>query len=191
MIPTRRAPPRRSDDAAPDDFPARDDAGDAEPAGIAAAEGSKRTRPARSLKARAIGYLSRREYSRIELARKLVPYAEPDESIDAVLDALEREGWQSNQRFAESLVHRRAARVGGARIVGELKRHAVDAEVLESLGTQLRASELERAEAVWRRKFGTLPDSPETRARQIRFLAMRGFSRDVISRILKGDVDED
>src|SRR5690606_18243776 len=52
-----------------------------------------------SLKARAVGYLSRREYARNELARKLQPYAEDAAEIDPVLDALEKEGWLSTERF--------------------------------------------------------------------------------------------
>ncbi|MBA5828025.1 RecX family transcriptional regulator, partial [Escherichia coli] len=71
----------------------------------------KSSKPQRSLKGRALGYLSRREYSRTELARKLAPYVGEDESVEPVLDALEQEGWLSDARFAESLVHRRASRV--------------------------------------------------------------------------------
>lgn len=151
----------------------------------------KRQRPARTLKARAIGYLSRREYSRTELARKLAPYVEPDDSLDTVLDALEQGGWLSNQRFAESLMHRRASRMGAARIVSELKRHALDETVLEAVGSQLRATESARAAAVWDKKFGVLPQTPAERMRQTRFLAMRGFSHAVISRLLKGGGADD
>ena len=86
-------------------------------------------RPARkgpSLKMRAVGYLSRREHAREELARKLAAYAEDAAEVDAVLDALEKEGWLSTERFAQSLVHRRASRQGAARIVQELRQHGVD-----------------------------------------------------------------
>jgi regulatory protein len=150
---------------------------------------NKRQRPLRSLKARAIGYLSRREYSRAELARKLAPYAGEGEPLEPVLDALEQGGWLSNQRFAESLMHRRAPRMGTARIVGELKRHALDDSVLAEVGAQLRATEFARAEAVWRKKFGALPQTPAERMRQTRFLATRGFSHAVIGRLLKGGDD--
>ncbi len=152
---------------------------------------SKSQRPARSLKGRALGYLSRREYSRAELARKLAPFAaeEPD-SIEPLLDALEREGWLSNSRFAASLIHRRASRMGTSRIVGELKRHAVGQTLIEEAGTQLRETELARAQAVWRKKYGQIPETPAERAKQARFLAARGFSMTTIGKILKG-IDED
>ncbi|KWE52474.1 MULTISPECIES: recombination regulator RecX [Burkholderia] len=145
----------------------------------------KSSKPPRSLKGRALGYLSRREYSRAELARKLAPYVGEDESVEPVLDALEKEGWLSDARFAESLVHRRASRVGVARIVSELKRHAVGDGLVEEVHAQLRETELTRAQAVWRKKFGALPQTPAERAKQARFLAARGFSSATIVKLLK------
>jgi regulatory protein len=159
----------------------------------------KSQRPARSLKGRALGYLSRREYSRAELSRKLTPFLEETDSPDSadspdkletLLDSLESEGWLSDSRFAESLVHRRASRLGASRIVGELKRHAVGQTLIEEASAQLRETELARAQAVWRKKFGQLPETPAERAKQARFLASRGFSGATIGKILKGFEDE-
>ena len=152
-------------------------------------EAKKSQRPARSLKGRALGYLSRREYSRSELARKLKPFVEESDSLDTLLDALEAENWLSNSRFAESLIHRRASRLGTSRIIGELKQHAVAQTLVEEVSAQLRETELARAQAVWRKKFGRLPETPADRAKQARFLASRGFSGATIGKILKG-IDE-
>ncbi|MCS6517035.1 recombination regulator RecX [Burkholderia thailandensis] len=160
------------------------------PASDDAQRSSASQRPARTLKGRAVAYLSRREYSRAELARKLAPYAGEGDDIESLLDALERENWLSDSRFAESLVHRRASRVGSARIISELKRHAVGDALVESVGSRLRESEFERAHAVWRKKFGAAPQTPAERAKQARFLAMRGFSSATVAKLLKGDVDE-
>ncbi|KAB0634144.1 recombinase RecX [Burkholderia stagnalis] len=154
-------------------------------AGAGASTRASSSKPARSLKGRALGYLSRREYSRAELARKLAPYAGEDESVEPVLDALEQDGWLSDARFAESLVHRRASRVGAARIVNELKRHAVGDALVEEVNAQLRETEWARAQAVWRKKFGALPQTPAERAKQARFLAARGFSSATIVKLLK------
>ncbi|CAB3783910.1 Regulatory protein RecX [Paraburkholderia ultramafica] len=153
-------------------------------------EAKKSQRPARSLKGRALGYLSRREYSRAELARKLKPFVEETDSLDTVLDALEAENWLSDSRFAESLIHRRSSRLGTSRILGELKQHAVDQTLVEEASAQLRETELARAQAVWRKKFGQLPETPAERAKQTRFLASRGFSGATIGKILKG-IDEE
>lgn len=143
-------------------------------------------RPERSLKGRALGYLSRREYSRAELSRKLMPYTEDADALEVLLDSLEREGWLSDVRFAESVVHRRASRVGAGRIVSELKRHAVGEALIEEVSSQLRETELVRARTVWQKKYGQLPETPAERARQARFLAARGFSMSIIGKILKG-----
>ena len=146
--------------------------------------------PVRSLKGRALGYLSRREYSRAELSRRLMPFVGEGDSLDALLDLLESEGWLSDSRFAESLVHRRSSRLGSNRIVGELKRHAVGQTLIEEASARLRETELARAQAVWRKKYGQLPETQAERARQARFLASRGFSGATIGKILKGIEDE-
>lgn len=144
------------------------------------------TRPPLSLKARAVGYLSRREHSRAELARKLAPHAESPEALEQLLDALERENWLSNARFVDSLVHRRASRYGAARVMQEARTHQLGGDQLADLQERLRDSELERGRAVWQKRFGVPPATPEERAKQIRFLVARGFSRAVVSQIIKG-----
>lgn len=143
-----------------------------------------------SLKARAVGYLSRREYARNELARKLQPYAEDISEIDPVLDALEKEGWLSTERFAHSLVHRRASRQGAARIVQELRQHGVAEDQVAQLRDDLRASEYQRAQEVWRKRYGAKPADRAEYAKQARFLAGRGFAHEVIRRLL-GDEHDD
>jgi regulatory protein len=153
-------------------------------------DAKKSQRPARSLKGRALGYLSRREYSRAELARKLKPFVEETDSLDTLLDSLEAENWLSDSRFAESLIHRRSSRLGASRIVGELKQHAVDPTLVEEASAQLRETELARAQAVWRKKFDRLPETAAERAKQARFLASRGFSGATIGKILKGFDEE-
>ncbi|MGO4763115.1 recombination regulator RecX [Cupriavidus sp. 2KB_3] len=149
------------------------------------------SRPPLSLKARAVGYLSRREHSRAELRRKLAPHAETPEEVDTLLDALERENWLSNDRFVDSLVHRRASRYGAARVMQEAKTHQLGNEQLHDLQDRLRETEVERAREVWRKRFGTAPDSPEARAKQIRFMVARGFSRAVVGKIIRGAEDDE
>ena len=173
-----------------------------------------RARPRPSLKARAIGWLAQREHSRSELKRKLLRRARADAATDAparpadgtqesarsegktgaaelepaieqLLDWLEAHDYLSQSRFAATRVQVRAARHGTERIRQELARHGVALEP-ETL-RELRESELARAQAVWLRKFGgsTAPDAAG-RARQARFLAGRGFSGEVIRRVVKG-----
>src|SRR3546814_5942489 len=101
------------------------------------------------LKARAIGYLSRREHSRLELQRKLARHCEDPEEISRVLDELQRDDWQSDQRFAESYVQRKAAGQGTARIIQALGRHHLPDEAIQDLRAQLRDTEAKRLREVW------------------------------------------
>jgi len=142
--------------------------------------------PALTLRQRALAALARREHSRNELARKLAPHAADRDELEALLDALERERLLSGERFAESLVHRRAARYGSARIARELGEHALPAEVVAESLAGLRETEFERCKAAWERKFGRPPVDLQERARQTRFLAGRGFDAGVIRRVLRG-----
>lgn len=158
--------------------------------GQAGADDGKPERKGPSLKMRAVGYLSRREHAREELARKLSAYADDAAEVEAVLDTLEKEGWLSTERFAQSLVHRRASRQGAARIVQELRQHGVDDVQVAELRDQLRATEYDRALEVWKKRFDAKPADRAAYAKQARFLASRGFAHDVIRRIV-GDHDEE
>ena len=140
-----------------------------------------------SLKARAIGYLSRREHSRQELGRKLQRFSEDPQEIESLLNQLEKENWLSNERFAQSLLNRRAARQGSSRILNELRQHGVSDAAISDIGRQLHHTELDRARAVWEKKFGQLPQDSKAYARQYRFLATRGFAPECVRRIL-GDI---
>ena len=144
-------------------------------------------RAIRSLRARALEALSRREYSRTELAGKLRPHADDANALDALLAELEHQGLLSDARFAESLVHRRAHRHGTARIVLEMAEHDLADELVAAQRAALAATEYERCRAVWQRKFGVLPATFPERARQTRFLSSRGFDAAMIRRVMKGD----
>ena len=146
--------------------------------------------PPVSLKARALRLLSQREHSRLELARKLARHAEEGEDVGALLDFLEQNNWLSQERFSESLIHRRSARFGNARIVAELQMHGIKGEALQELKAGLADDESARCCEVWRRKFGTLPQDAKERGKQMRFLMLRGFSQRAIQAAMKGvDLD--
>lgn len=145
--------------------------------------------PKISLKARALRYLSMREHSRMELARKLARHAHEDENIDKLLDELEAANFLSQSRFSESLVHRRAARFGNSRILQELQSHGIDSDSLTDIKANLNQGEVARARAVWERKFGQPPIDAADRSRQMRFLQQRGFSHRAIQAALRGSAE--
>jgi regulatory protein len=151
-----------------------------------------------SLKGRALQLLALRDQSRVELRRKLCDHvaraayesgdAEADRAtqgaqVEAVLDWLEANRYLSAERFAESRVHARSPRYGNLRIKSELAQHgvALPAETARALAD----SELQRAAAVCARRFRAPPADAAQRAAQSRFLAARGFSSEVIHRLMR------
>ena len=150
--------------------------------------------PEPSLKARALRLLARREYSRAELERKLAAHADEPGALAQALDELSALGFINEERVAASLLHRRAPRLGAARVLQERKAKGLGAAALADAAAQLRETELERARAVWQKKFGAPAASLAERARQARFLASRGFSGDVVRRVLQaggGDLPDE
>ncbi len=148
--------------------------------------------PPPSLKARALRLLSTREHSRLELGRKLARHAEEGEDVEALLDWLEKNKWLSQERFSESLVHRRSARYGNSRILAELQSHGIVGDALQDLKAGLAEDEVARCCEVWQRKFhGQVAEDAETRAKQMRFLIQRGFSQKAVRAAMKGIDPED
>lgn len=164
--------------------------------GGAAARGERggRQRPPPSLKARALQLLSQREHSRAELERKLRwrPGVDDDETaaehhaqlLAAVLDGLQAKGFIHEERVADSVLHRRAAKWGASRVRQELQAKGLSDAVVQEAVSSLRDTELERAAEVWRKKFGQPTTTPSEQARQMRFLAARGFAADVVRRVV-------
>ncbi|HJV83980.1 MAG TPA: recombination regulator RecX [Noviherbaspirillum sp.] len=138
-----------------------------------------------SLKARALKYLSAREHSRLELSRKLSRYTQEGDDIEALLDTLEAAKLLSQSRFSESLVHRRASRFGNSRILSELQTHGIDGEALNEIKANLSQDEAVRACEVWRKRFDHPPTDAVERAKQMRFLQQRGFSRIAIQAAMR------
>jgi regulatory protein len=150
----------------------------------------QRARPQLSLKGRALRYLSQREHSRAELQRKLAKHTEDPGEIPRVLDELEQRGFIDHARVAESVVHRKARKLGALRIRQELQAKGLEAPLVAAAMETLKSTEVERAREVWRRKFDSLPADASERGKQARFLASRGFSGDVIGRVLRVSRDD-
>ena len=155
----------------------------------------RKKRPEPTLRERALHYLSRREYSRVELASKLRPYAKVEDEfeelqpidIDGLLDDLAESGYLSDERAATQLLHARRPRFGSQRILHELHKKGISHELIEQALPSLHDTELETARSVWQKKFGVKPQDAKEKARQMRFMQSRGFSMDAILKVLKHD----
>lgn len=144
-----------------------------------------------SLKARALRYLSAREHSRLELARKLSAHAHEGEDIEALLDQLAAAGLLSEARFSDSLVRQRASRYGDSRILLELQSHGIAGDALAEIKRDLAENECARASSVLQKKFDRVPEGATGRAKYMRFLQQRGFSPRAIRVAIKWPDGED
>ena len=150
-----------------------------------------------SVKGRALRYLAQREHSRAELERKLArqvpdtPEASAATQIARALDDLTAHGLISEARVAESVLSSRAPRYGVHRLRQTLQSKGLDPALVAATLKQARPTELERAREIWRRRYGAAPSDAAERARQMRFLAGRGFDGDVIRAVVQGASEHD
>ena len=151
------------------------------------------------IRVRAITYLSRREYSRTELSKKVVfslrgfacegAQANDLTIVKAVLDELTRQNWQSDERVAASVAKVKGERFGVSRVKHELKQQGLDNALIATQIEALKSTEHARALEVWRKKFGEPANDAAGRARQMRFLASRGFGAEAIRKVVSGTDD--
>lgn len=144
-----------------------------------------------SLRGRALRALARREMSRAELEAKLLPHVTETDDLTALLDDLEKRGWLSDVRAVEQIVRIRSARFGTQRIAHELRQKGISDELINAAIPQMKQGELEAALNVWQRKFAVPAQDQKEKAKQVRFLQSRGFSLEVIFKVMKiSDLEE-
>lgn len=139
-------------------------------------------RPPKSLRHQALDCLARREHSRLELQTRLSE-RNPDadaEAIVAVLDQLQADQLQDDQRFAEGYTRLRIMRGHGPRkIEYELRQKGAAGECIAVALADHDWSALARDALT--KKFGDTPAvSWEERAKRLRFLQQRGFDADQV-----------
>ncbi len=161
------------------------------------------TRLPKSLKARAIALLARRDYSRSELRAKLVGERDRVETaaaaeaaaspadVDAVLDELAAQGYLSDARFAQGMVRQKSGAYSKRAIGASLKARGVEDVAATDALAGVGIDDVDAMVALWRRRFGTPPSNDKEKARQVRFLQSRGFSLSAIFKLLRNPPDED
>lgn len=162
------------------------------------------------LRARALRLLARREYSRQELASKLLSkptrkparpnprdtfaaesfvdeiYEPPTQAaVDALLDDLAQRKMLSDDRYAEMRARLRSPRYGDSRLRQELTQKGIDRDTIAAVIAE-QPDELVRCRDIWLKKFGQLPRDMNERAKQTRHLASRGFAMRVIQQVIRG-----
>lgn len=167
--------------------------GDASPRPLQGSDGpgpnflipTKRAEP--SLRARALRLLARREHSREELRRKLLPHLVEGEDVESLLDDFTQRGWLSDARFAEHSIRAKSRRFGPLRVAQLLRERGLDEEAIAAGFHAAGEDGIASIEAVWKSRFRARPADDRELARQVRFLQGRGFAVANILRFLKED----
>jgi regulatory protein len=142
------------------------------------------------LKKRALYYLGKRDYSRVELGRKILAYSESLEinkaDLELVLDELEEKDWLSDDRFSEQFVLSKKRKFGARKIAHELKLRGVSESIISRVLRDIKDDEFLLAKKIWEKKFNQIPIKIDEKAKQIRFMQSRGIEVAIIHQILSG-----
>ena len=146
------------------------------------------------LKKRALYYLGKRDYSRVELGRKILAYSESLEinkaDLELVLDELEEKDWLSDDRFSEQFVLSKKRKFGARKIAYELKLRGVNESIISRVLREIKDDEFLLAKKIWEKKFNQIPITIDEKAKQIRFMQSRGIEVAIIHQILSGKSSE-
>ena len=146
------------------------------------------------LKKRALYYLGKREYSKKELYEKITPFSETLEltrqQVNQILTELESKDWLSDRRFADQFVFSKKRKFGLKKMEYELKMRGVNEIIIHNALNEIKSEEYNLAKNIWEKKFRKLPENPEERLKQMRFLQSRGINSALIHQILSGKLSE-
>jgi regulatory protein len=146
------------------------------------------------LKKRALYYLGKRDYSRVELGRKILNYSESLEiskvDLELILDELEEKNWLSDDRFSEQFVLSKKRKFGARKIAHELKLRGVSESIISRVLRDIKDDEFLLAKKIWEKKFNQIPITIDEKAKQIRFMQSRGIEVAIINQIVSGKSPE-
>jgi len=146
------------------------------------------------LKKRALYYLGKRDYSRVELGRKILTYSESlgidKVDLELVLNELEEKDWLSDDRFSEQFVLSKKRKFGARKIAYELKLRGVNESIISRVLREIKDDEFLLAKKIWEKKFNQIPITIDEKAKQIRFMQSRGIEVAIIHQILSGKSSE-
>jgi regulatory protein len=135
---------------------------------------------------RALHFLGYRARSRREVRERLRRYGYGEETVEGVVGRLEELGYLDDEEFARAAAREKARRYGPRRVLGELRRSGVDAELAQGVVDDefAQRSELEEARSLAARRYNRGGSDAEAR-RVYGFLMRRGYSADVCAEVAR------
>ncbi len=145
------------------------------------------TESQRSIREKCLNLLSRREYSQKELIDKLASKGFEASESQRVIDQFAENGWQSDQRYAESYCRYRIKKGYGPIKIGyELKQRGIENYNMDAVLFEIAENWIEILKQVYEKKFSDVAIlNNKERLKRSRFLQQRGFSIEMINNLFK------
>ncbi len=138
-----------------------------------------------NLKAKALDFLSRRDYSYQELYNKLQKYSDDLAAIKDVLDEMVAKKFLNEERFIENFIYSKSKKYGSLKVKYLLKSKVNNSELINKIFDEAEIDELSLACQQLLRKFPLPPTDKQMTAKYARFLLTRGFSSSIVQKALK------
>lgn len=141
------------------------------------------------LRATALAWLGRQEYSIAKFTKKLSDNHASDEQIQSIVDEFCQHNWLSEQRYCEGFVRSRISKgQGKIRIINDGRGHQLDSDILTEAINSQSVDWFELALSTYERRYGQKPvanihakEHTKEKAKRLRFMQYRGFTMDQIS----------
>ena len=129
--------------------------------------------------------LAMREHSQLELIQKLQARGFASPEIDRVLHEMIANGWQDDQRYAESYIRQRINKgYGPLKIAYELRSHGIEHFELDDFVEEMAGGWFSCLLNVYQHKFDDKQNlSHQEWAKRYRFLQQRGFTPGLIRQL--------
>ncbi len=136
--------------------------------------------------ARALNFLGYRARSEKEVRDRLRRYGYGEETVEGVVERLKELGYLDDEDFARLVVREKARRYGPRRVLAELRKSGVDAELAQGVVEEEFAgrSEMEQARSAAARRYNRGGSDAEAR-RVYGFLVRRGYSAEVCAEVAR------
>ena len=144
-----------------------------------------------NLRHKALDFLSRRDYSYLELFEKLKKYTEDTDEIKIILDEMVAQKFLNEERYIESFINSKSKKYGSLKVKYLLSNKVNDSSLVSKIYQEQNIDEKDRAKEIWLKKFaGKYPADQKEKAKQIRFMLNRGFSMDIILNIINKKIED-
>lgn len=130
------------------------------------------------------GLLARREHSSLELQQKLIRKDHDTNDVLVVIERLKEQGFQSDERYAESCFRSRAKKGYGPNFIRQyLQQRGISDSLAYDIEKNSDIDWLCCIRKVWEKKYLGAPQDIKSTAKQKQFLYYRGFDAELISQL--------